>query len=137
AGAPNVFVVLTVRADFYPNLMGSALWREVRAHRAEVAPLDERGLRQAVVGPAEEAGVFVEAALVERLVADAAGEPGMLPFVQETLVLLWERLERRFLALSAYEALVLPRSAYRGLGGDSGSTGLQVAMARRADTALA
>ena len=48
----------------------------------------------------------MESALVERLVADAASEPGILPFVQETLVLLWERLERRFLPLAAYEALV-------------------------------
>jgi hypothetical protein len=134
---PGAFVVLTVRADFYASLMGSALWREVQAHRAEIAPLDERGLRQAVLGPADAVGVYVEAALVERLVADAGGEPGMLPFVQETLVLLWERLERRFLALHAYESIVLPRAAYRAPGSSSGGTGLQVAMARRADAALA
>jgi WD40 repeat protein len=134
---PDVFVVLTVRADFYANLMGSVLWREVQAHRVEVAPLDEHGLREAILEPAEGVGVFVEAALVERLVGDAGREPGMLPFVQETLVLLWERLERRFLALHAYESIVLPRRAYKALGSSSGGTGLQVAMARRADAALA
>ena len=73
---------------------------------------------------------------MERLVADAAGEPGVLPLVQETLVLLWERLERRFLPLTAYEALVLPRSSY-GPASTAERTGLQVAMARRADGALA
>jgi len=129
---PNVYVILTVRADFYPDLMASPLWSEVQAHRLEVLPLDEQGLRQAIVQPAEDAGVFVEAALVERLVADAADEPGILPLVQETLVLLWENLERRFLALRTYEALVLPRSLY----GASPLTGLQVAMARRADAAF-
>jgi hypothetical protein len=106
------YVVLTVRADFYPELMASRLWPEIQAHRAEVLPLGEGGLRQAVVRPAEDVGVFVETALVERLVADAAGEPGILPFVQETLVLLWEKVERRFLPLRAYEMLVLPRRAY-------------------------
>jgi len=122
----NCRVVLTVRADFYPDLMGAPLWPEIQAQRAEVLPLDEDGLRQAIVRPAENAGVFVETALVERLVADAAGEPGVLPLVQEALVLLWERLERRFLPLSAYEAL-----------GGAGRTGLQAAMARRADAVLA
>ena len=126
AGTPNCYVVLTVRADFYPDLMAAPLWREIQAHRFEVLPLDEEGLRQAIVRPAEDVGAFVEAGLVERLLADAAGEPGVLPLLQETLVLLWERLERRFLPLSAYEAL-----------GDAARTGLQVAMAHRADAALA
>jgi hypothetical protein len=49
------------------------------------------------------------------------------------MVLLWNRVERRLLPLRAYEALVASRSAY----GDSGWTGLQIAMARRADAALA
>jgi WD40 repeat protein len=126
AETPNCYVVLTVRADFYPDLMAAPLWPEIQAHRAEVLPLDEDGLRQAIARPAENAGVFVEGTLVERLIADAAGEPGVLPLVQEALVLLWERLVRRFLPLSAYEAL-----------GGAGRTGLQAAMARRADVVLA
>ena len=131
--APNTFLILTVRADFYPDLMTSPLWPQIQAHRLEVLPLDEEGLRQAIVRPAEDVGVFVETALVERLLADAANEPGILPLVQETLVLLWEKVERRFLPLRAYQALTLPRRAY----GAPPLTGLQVAMARRADAALA
>jgi len=126
AETSNCYVVLTVRADFYPDLMGTPLWWEIQAHRLEVLPLGEDGLRQSIVRPAEDVGAFVEVGLVERLVADAAGEPGILPLLQETLVLLWERLERQFLPLNAYEAL-----------GGAGRTGLQVAMARRADDALA
>ena len=128
AETPNCHIVLTVRADFYPDLMAAPLWREIQAHRFEVLPLDEDGLRQAIVRPtkAKDVGIFIEAGLVERLLADAAEEPGILPLLQETLVLLWERLARRFLPLSAYEAL-----------GDAARTGLQVAMARRADAALA
>jgi hypothetical protein len=136
AQKPHCYVVLTARADFYQDLMTSLLWPEIQAHRAEVLPLDNDGLRQAIVQPAEDVGVFVESALVERLVADAAGEPGIMPFIQETLVLLWERLERRFLSLTAYAALVLSHSAY-GAAADIKRTGLQVAMARRADAALA
>jgi hypothetical protein len=139
AAIPGCFVVVTVRADFYPELMASSLWSQIKGHRLEVLPLDERGLRLAITRPADDAGVYAEAALVERLVTDAAGEPGVLPLVQETLVLLWEKLERRFLPLSAYEALVLPRRAYgpKSEMGGPPRTGLQVAIARRADAALA
>lgn len=133
---PNVYLVLTVRADFYSDLMTSILWRKIQAHRLEVVPLDEVGLRQAILKPAENVGVFIEPTLLERLVTDARGEPGVLPLIQETLVLLWERLERRLLPLRAYEALILPRKAY-GIGGSEHRTGLQVAIARRADDALA
>ena len=132
-GQPKTYLVLTVRADFYPDLMISPLWPQIQAHRMEILPLGEEGLRQAIVRPAESVGVYVESALVERLVADAAGEPGILPFVQETLVLLWDKLERRFLPLRAYEALVMPRKAY----GQPPLVGLQAAMARRADAAYA
>ena len=126
---------MTARADFYPQLMASPLWPLIQAHRMEVLPLDGDALRQAIMRPAENLHVFVETALVERLVADAAGEPGVLPLVQETLVLLWERLERRLLPLSAYESLVtMPRGAY---GGSPGRSGLQVALARRADATMA
>src|SRR5687768_18232394 len=38
--------------------------------------------------------LFRSSTLVERLVSDAVGEPGILPFVQETLRLLWEHVER-------------------------------------------
>ncbi len=124
---PDCYVVLTVRADFYPELMASSMWDEIKAHRTEVPPLDEGALREAIVGPAQRVGVYVEAELVERLLKDAAGgEPGILPLLQEALVLTWERLERRFLPLTAYEDL-----------GSEEQTGLQAAMARRADAALA
>ncbi len=133
ADLPGCYVVLTVRADFFADLLTCPLWPRIKDHRFEVLPLDAAGLRQAIVRPAEDAGVYVEAALVERLIADAAGEPGVLPFMQETLTLLWEHLERHFLPLRAYEALVLPGRAHQG----APRTGLQVAMARHADAALA
>ena len=132
----NVYLILTVRADFYPDLMGSLLWEKIRSRRFEVLSLVAKGLREAIVKPAEAVEVYIESALVERLIVDAQGEPGVLPLIQETLVLLWEKLERRFLALSAYELLVLPRPAY-GATETQPRTGLEVAIARRADAAYA
>jgi WD40 repeat protein len=131
-------VVVTLRADFYPQFMTSPLWPLLRDHRLELLPLGGDSLRRAIVGPAENVEVFVELALVERLVADAAGEPGRLPLVQETLVLLWHRLELRYLPLSAYdqlvaEALVMTATSY----GVPPRTGLHVALARHADATMA
>lgn len=129
---PNLYIVLTVRADFYTDLMASLLWELIQEHRLEVTPLDANGLRAAIIQPAEQSGVFIESALVERLLAHAVGEPGVLPLVQETLVLLWEKIERRFLPMRAYASLVMPRQQY----GEAPRTGLQVAIARRADHTL-
>jgi WD40 repeat protein/energy-coupling factor transporter ATP-binding protein EcfA2 len=123
---PGWYLVLTVRADFYVDLMSSPLWPEVKQHRIEVVPLTGDGLRDAIVKPAAAVDCHLEGELIERLVNDAAREPGALPFVQETLVLLWDRLQRRFLPLAGYEAL-----------GDEGRSGLQVAIARRADDVIA
>jgi WD40 repeat protein len=132
----NCWVVVTVRSDFYEELMLSPLWSVVQAHRAEVLPLSPKDLREAIVRPAEAVGVYLAPALADRLVSDAGGEPGILPLVQETLALLWDKLERRFLPLAAYEALALARA--RGTPADAGSTsGLQVALVLRADAVLA
>ena len=135
-GLKDLYLVITVRADFYAELMRSPLWNEIQTSRFEITPLDDSGLREAIERPAEMVGVFVEPALVERLIADAAGEPGALPLVQETLVLMWDRIERRFLPLRAYEALVLPMGAYRDAPTGARS-GLQVAIALRADACMA
>ena len=121
----DCYVVMTVRADFYSDLMTSTLWPQIEHHQMGLTPLDDESLRAAVAKPAERVGVFIEAALVERLVAHAAGEPGVLPFVQEILVRLWERLARRFLPLAAYETLA---------GGQQ--NGLRGVMAQIADERL-
>ena len=130
-------VVLTARADFYGDLMRlPKLWPEVREHRFELTPLGRDALREAIVGPAERIGVLVEPALVERLLADAGSEPGILPFLQETLLLLWAGLERRSLPALAYDRLVADAER-AGHGGLPSRSGLGVAMATRADQALA
>jgi hypothetical protein len=123
---PGCTLLLTMRADFYPDLMDSVLWPLTEGERLELAPLRGQALRDAIARPAAKVGVWLEPALVERLVADAAAEPGMLPLLQETMALLWERRTRRLLTLEAY----------RELGGD-GRSGLATALATRADAAFA
>jgi hypothetical protein len=116
---------LTLRADFYPELMHSQLWPVAEAERVEVVPLRGAALREAIERPAARCGVDLQPTLVERLVADAATEPGVLPLLQETLRLLWEGMRHRVLTLAAYEAL-----------GREGASGMVVALATWADASL-
>jgi WD40 repeat protein len=121
---PNVLLVLAVRADFYADLMRLALWPQIQHHNLPVTPLRGDALRAAIALPAQDVGVTLDPALVERLLADAGDEPGVLPFVQETLVMLWDRVQGMRLGLDAYTELV---------GERAGRSGLEVALARHAD----
>jgi hypothetical protein len=126
AAEESCAVVVGLRADFYADLMNSDLWPVDPSQRLEVGPLRGETLREAIKRPAAEVGVYLEAGLLERLLADAADEPGVLPLVQETMVLLWEEMERRLLPYAAYERL-----------GQGSRNGLAVAMATKADATLA
>ncbi len=121
---PDFYLVLAARADFYANLMASPLWPQIREHRLEITPPRGDALREAIALPARDVGVQLEPQLVERLLADAGEEPGVLPFVQETLVMLWAHAGRARIGLDAYTDLV---------GDKSGRSGLQVALADHAD----
>ena len=122
----NCALLIAMRADFYPDLMTSDLWPIDLPQRLEVVPLQGQALRQAIQQPAQQVGVYPEGELIERLLADAAAEPGVLPLLQETMVLLWGKMSRRLLTLRDYEQL-----------GGEGRSGLAVAMAHKADGTLA
>ena len=92
--APDFYLIIAARADFYANLMASPLWEQIREHRLEVTPPRGDALREAIALPARDVGVQLEPQLVERLLADAGEEPGVLPFIQETLVMLWAHAAR-------------------------------------------
>jgi WD40 repeat protein len=123
---PQCYLLLAIRADFFSILLDSELGPEVARTISPliVASLRGAALAQAIRAPAMLVGVHLEACLCDRLVADAADEPGVLPLVQETLRLLWDNRHERFLGLADYNAL-----------GD-GVNALGTAIARRADTAM-
>ena len=119
-------VVLALSAAFYADLMMSVLWPIGPGERVEIAPLRGAALRETILRPATDAGAHIEPVLLERLLHDAGEEPGALPLLQETMVLLWERRTRRLLTVSAYEEL-----------GGEGRSALAAALATRADAACA
>jgi len=124
-------LLIAMRADFYPDLIDSDLWPVDATQRLELTPLRGEALKAAIVGPADQKDVRVEDALVERLLRDAADEPGSLPMLQETLVLLWARIaDRRLAAVAEMDRRASRRRADAPATGDAGR-GVGAAGARR------
>jgi WD40 repeat protein/energy-coupling factor transporter ATP-binding protein EcfA2 len=102
--ASRTRLVLGVRADFYghcahhPHLVDA-----LRDGQVMVGPMTVDELRQAITGPAVRAGYRVETALVSRLIADATGQPAVLPLVSHALLETWNRRHGTTLTLAAYQ----------------------------------
>ncbi|WP_342378690.1 SUMF1/EgtB/PvdO family nonheme iron enzyme [Myxococcus stipitatus] len=122
--APRVRILATARSDCLTRLaalpgLGDELPRALYLVRA----MSERGLREAVEGPARALGVrFESPALVDALVTSAARADGGLPLLQFALEALWEARD--------VPRGVIPSEALTSLGGVEG------ALARHADAVV-
>ncbi len=111
-------LVVTLRADFYDRPLLYPGFGELVQQRTEVVlPLSPGELVQAIVRPAERAGLSVEEDLVAAIVLEVSEQPGALPLLQYTLTELFEQRQGR----------LLTRDAYQASGGVSGT------LARRAE----
>ncbi len=115
-------VLLTLRGDFYDRpLLHLRFSRVFVPNVVNVLPMAPDEIEAAIVGPAGRVDVVVEPSLRATLVADVAGEPGALPFLQFALTELFERRTDRGLTLDAYRELgglhgVVSRRAERVYG---------------------
>lgn len=104
--SPNsrVRVVLGVRADFYghctrhPGLVAAMADAQVA-----VGPMTTDELRRAIVQPAVREECVVEGALLAELVAQAAGNAGVLPLLSHALLETWRRRRGNTLTLAAFQ----------------------------------
>jgi DNA-binding SARP family transcriptional activator/WD40 repeat protein len=69
-----------------------------------LTPMAEADLREAIEGPARQAGLLLEAGLVDLLVREVEGEPGALPLLSHALRQTWMAREGRTLTVAAYQA---------------------------------
>ncbi|MCS7475231.1 WD40 repeat domain-containing protein [Umezawaea endophytica] len=98
-------VVLGVRADFYGHCTAHPrLLEALRESQVTVGAMTAEELRAAVVQPAVRSGLTAETALVARVVADATGQPGVLPLVSHALREAWRRRRGNAVTLKGYEA---------------------------------
>ncbi|MFF5076483.1 hypothetical protein ACFY36_05495 [Actinoplanes sp. NPDC000266] len=99
---PDKVLILAVRADFYAQCTEIGALADVLARgQVVLGPLGEKELRRAVAEPARDAGLSVEAGLVEVLLRDY--EPGALPLLAHALRATWERREGDTLTLAGYQ----------------------------------
>ncbi|MFF3176288.1 DNA-binding protein [Streptomyces sp. NPDC057900] len=98
-------VVIAVRADFYGRCAEHrGLADALREASLLVGPMSPAELREAVVRPAQGAGLIVERELTALLVEEAVREPGGLPLLSHCLRETWRRRRGRALTMEAYAA---------------------------------
>jgi WD40 repeat protein/serine/threonine protein kinase len=108
----RIRVVIALRADYYDRPLHYPLFGDlVRRHMETVLPLSVEELDQAIVRPAEQAGVVCQAGLAAAIIDDVLYQPGGLPLLQYALTELFEQRHER----------TLTRQAYRTIGGVAGA----------------
>ena len=106
---PSALVVVVVRADYLGHLIADPrLKAALDAGPFTVGPMSEAELRLAVTGPAAEAGLVVEPAVVEAVISELRGEAGgglgsgVLPLMSQAMAATWEHREGNELTLRGY-----------------------------------
>jgi WD40 repeat protein len=104
SASDSVRAVLTLRSATLDDVLVPELAGLLGSGTVLVPPMDRGQLRHAIVSPAERApGLSFEQGLVDRILDDAAAEPGQLPLVESLLTELWTRREGGYLTVRAYE----------------------------------
>ncbi|MFH8336340.1 hypothetical protein [Streptomyces sp. AM6-12] len=104
--ANQLRVVISVRADFlgrcaeHPQLTAA-----LQDATVLVGPMSREELREAIVKPAQTAGLIVERALTAHILDEVEDEPGALPLMSHALLETWQRRRGRALTLEAYETV--------------------------------
>ena len=106
---PAALVAVAVRADYLGRLIAyPPLKAALDAGPFTVGPMSEAELRLAVTGPAAEAGLAVEPAVVEAVLAELRDEAGgglgtgVLPLMSQAMAATWEHREGNELTLRGY-----------------------------------
>ncbi len=101
----RVWVVITVRADFYAACAQIPwLAERITDNQVLVSPMTAAELRRAIIEPARPMGLVLEPGLVDTIVKEAGGEAGSLPLVAHALVETWNRRRGQTLTLEGYRA---------------------------------
>ncbi|MGO1077255.1 nSTAND1 domain-containing NTPase [Inquilinus sp. CA228] len=120
--APDICLILTLRADFYGRALRHRPLADALQGRVEnLGPMTRDELQAAILRPAENAGVAFEPGLAETLLDDVESKPGSLPLLQFALREMWGRQEKG----------KITRRCYDNIGGVEG------ALAQRAEAVFA
>ncbi|GHF54791.1 hypothetical protein GCM10010218_40120 [Streptomyces mashuensis] len=111
---PPALVVLGVRADFYERCLAfPGLAASMQRGHVTLGPMGDAQLRDAITGPAREAGLELEPGLAEILLRDTglvhgravparAAPAGALPLLSHALLSTWQHRENGTLTVDGY-----------------------------------
>lgn len=101
----RIRVAIALRADFYGTCAGHP-WLADRINEAQVlvGPMSRSELREAIISPAQRAGLHVEEGLADAIVSDVGPGVGGLPLVGHALMETWLRRRGSLLTLEGYQA---------------------------------
>jgi WD40 repeat protein/transcriptional regulator with XRE-family HTH domain len=98
-----VFVLITLRADFYAHCANYVQLRETLALNQEyIGAMNDDELRHAIEEPARRGRWELESGLVDLLLHDVGHEPGALPLLSHALFETWQRRRGRTITLGGY-----------------------------------
>jgi WD40 repeat protein len=106
--APDVCLVLTLRADFVSQAVSFRPLADRLKHRVEyLGPMTRDDLREAIVKPAEQVDppVKFEPGLVDTILDDVEKRPGSLPLLQFALREMWARLKGPTMTRAEYDII--------------------------------
>ncbi len=99
-------IAIGIRSDFYSTCARYQwLADRINDNQVLVGPMSSEDLRRSIVEPAQRAGVQVETALVDRVLADGGTDVGSLPLVSHALFETWSRRSGNRMLLEDYEAV--------------------------------
>jgi WD40 repeat protein len=128
ASSAAVWIVATLRGDFYPRLLGCEALVRLKSEGAQLdlVPPGADALRRMIESPALLSGLTYEktgeTTLADRILRDVSGQAELLPLLEDLLRELFEKRSPEG---------VLTVAAYESLGGIEGS------LAKRAESSLA
>jgi WD40 repeat protein len=106
-GPPPAVLAVAIRSDRYDKCIDDPVLSEaVKARPAfPVRPMDEDGLRRAIIRPAKKAGREIEDGLVEDILDDVASVPrdGVLPLLSEAMRVTWNKSTGNQLTRDSYQ----------------------------------
>ncbi len=115
---PHLQVLLTLRADFEPQVRTSLLGPQLQDGRYAIPPMTREEMREVIDGPAADKVLYFEPpTLPDRLLDDLAAMPGALPLLSFTLA----ELYRRYIEQEERTDRALTGDDYDALGGVVGS----------------
>jgi WD40 repeat protein/DNA-binding SARP family transcriptional activator len=113
-------LALAVRSDYWADAAGHPELAElITTSSVAIGPLTDDELRRVIAEGARRAGLAADDDLVETLLADTAGQQGVLPLVSTALARTWERRDGLRLTLRGYRAAGELDGAVAGLAEDT------------------